>query len=115
MKENEVLARFVGKLIIKENALLTENREVIQIRMPDGCLNEYPLYSMPAFHLRWELLMPVWYKFKDLKIDIKDGQLAFAIHCTKIEHAILHKGPLPTEACKLLAQAIEWYNANKQL
>jgi hypothetical protein len=114
MTDNETIARFVGKLI-KGKPFILENREVIQIRMPDGSLNEYPLHSLPAFHLRWELLMPVWYKFRDLKFEVGDNK---GTHCTCkewIADAIVNKGPTPSEACRLLAEGIRWYNTiNKQ-
>lgn len=98
MKENEVLARFMGHEI------------------KEGWVTLYPGGEMNVCNLKydkdWNDLMPVWYKFRDLKFEDAGSHLNYKI---QIVNAIVNKGPSPEEACKRLSEAIEWYNANKQL
>lgn len=59
---------------------------------------------------KFSWLMPVWYKFKDL--DCTESR--FIKYRGEISMAILHSGPSPSEACKLLAEGIRWYNSVKK-
>jgi hypothetical protein len=72
------------------------------------------------YHTSWSWLMPVWYKFKELKYpvpsSISSGQFygLFLDYQGQIIRAIIHSGPSPSEACKLLAEGIRWYNSVKK-
>lgn len=91
MKENEVLARFMGH---------------------EEGYDEHGVWQKLQYNTSWSWLMPVWYKFNDLQVNNITDQHYLSACKYAVGNAILEKGC--AEACKLLAQAIEWYNANKQ-
>lgn len=99
MKENEVLARFMGHEI------------------KEGWVTLYPGGEMNVCNLKydkdWNDLMPVWYKFNAIQVNNITDQHYLSACKYAVGNAILEKGC--AEACSLLAKAIEWYNANKQL
>ena len=66
------------------------------------------------FNVNWQSLMPVWYKFRALAIHNRLDLVHYKNHMIRIENAIIHKGPSPAEACKLLAEGIKWYNSIKK-
>lgn len=109
MKENEVLSRFMGLKQDTYSKLWPNPTGLTYDRAPE------PLYSKS-----YDWLMPVWYKFRDLHKGI-NTQVLLDIHKDyrkEIGNTILNSWDSSegcAEACKLLAQAIEWYNANKQL
>jgi hypothetical protein len=84
----------------------------------DGHDNHWQ-YALP-FDSDWSWLMPVWYKFRDLKIDgaYSDTTISEVSKLQRLKgeigRAILRKGPSPSEACHLLAEGIRWYNSIKQ-
>lgn len=110
MKENEVLARFVAyKTDVVQHGYRNETyywiKDVPLNNDDNDCHNQHSL----KFDKSWSWLMPVWYKFRDLKFEDAGCHLNYKI---QIVNAIVNKGP--EEACKRLSEAIEWYNANKQ-
>src|SRR5687768_17604117 len=100
--DNEVIADFIGKRLPGEP-------QQWDLPMCDGY---YPSSKTLEFDKRWERLMPVWYKFKELKYPVpsslSSGQFygLFLDYQGQIIRAIIHKGPSPAEACKLLAEGI---------
>lgn len=62
----------------------------------------------------WRWLMPVWYKFRDLKFKVGDNKGTHWTYKDLISDAIVNKGPTPSEACRLLADGIRWYKTIKQ-
>lgn len=67
-------------------------------------------YKKMKYATSFDWLMPVWYKFRDLKVEAGLGD--FTLHKAAIERAICHQGI--EEACKLLAEGIRWYNSVKK-
>jgi hypothetical protein len=110
LTDNEVLAEFDGyKLRWASDTSVNNNGP-----------SSWPLYTKDGittdavhYDSDWRELMPVWYKFRAFKVGIEDGLLAVEIHTRSIEDAILI-GPTPAEACKLLANAIRWYQSVKK-
>lgn len=71
--------------------------------------------EIPPYDSDWRLLMPVWYKFRELKFDMFSDIAATHIElCHDIGYVILYQGPTPSEACRLLAEGIRWYKSIKQ-
>jgi hypothetical protein len=72
------------------------------------------------YHKSWGKIMPVWYKFRDLKIEgiVTENTIADVSRLQRlkgtIRRAILLKGPSPKVAAKHLANAIRWYQTVKQ-
>lgn len=64
------------------------------------------------YHDSFDWLMPVWYKFKELKCPepYQDHWNKLGEFKRVVGQAILHHGPTPSEACRLLAEGIRWYN-----
>lgn len=106
-KDNAIIADFIGKRITRD---LPGDKQQWQLPMCEGY---YPSTETLEFHKRWERLMPVWYKFRDLKFE-GVAKLIFIARKAKVEDAILNSGPSPSEACKLLAEGIRWYNSTTQ-
>jgi hypothetical protein len=102
LTDNEVLEVFMGLPLTKEVPKFSGGFETVPFRAL-------------KYHMLWEELMPVWYKFNDLGLwgNMKDRR-TYTRFCSDIEDAILFKGPTPSEACKHLANAIRWYNTVKQ-
>lgn len=112
---NEVLARFLG-----------------WEKYGNGykCPNIYPIENSTSagwttfthtsfeFNTRFDWLMPVWYKFRDLKFEdtatFEDRLVLrkYLYLTDKIREAIL-EGPTPLEAFKELVSGITWYNSIK--
>jgi hypothetical protein len=106
LTDNEVLADFVGKRLEKPSKGYDQQWELPM------CEGYYPSVNNLEFDKRWERIMPVWYKFNDLgPWDNMKDMRKYTWFCSDIEHAILHQGPTPSEACKLLANAIRWYQS----
>ena len=108
LTDNEVLADFIGKRLEKPSKGYDQQWE---LPMCDGY---YPSVKTLEFDKRWERLMPVWYKFRDLKFEDYDDTTAFLNHKIRIVAAIINEGPTPAEACRLLAYAIRWYQQINQ-
>jgi hypothetical protein len=109
LTDNEVLADFVGKRLEKPSKGYDQQWE---LPMCDGY---YPSVKTLEFDKRWERLMPVWYKFSALGPWSKmEDLVAYTKLCSHIEDAILNSGPTPAKACKLLANAIRWYQQIKK-
>jgi hypothetical protein len=84
-----------------------------------GKLWSHPLIKGTHFNLQynssWDWLMPVWYKFRDLKFEGEEVSQEHALFSMAINVAIIHKckdSPLP--AFNELVSAINWYNTIKQ-
>ncbi len=63
------------------------------------------------YHKSYDWLMPVWFKFRDLKKDkefVKNNFIEFSCKKNIIADSILEKSI--SEAHKLLYEAITWYN-----
>lgn len=71
-------------------------------------------WVFPGYSENWSRLMPVWYKFRDLKFDEVANQIEHSNIRTVIGAAILNEGPTPAAACALLANAIRWYQSVKK-
>lgn len=110
--DNEVIARFMDIMIFKTYAECEA--------FPIEKLKPWSLPEQLTYHTSWEKLMPVWYKFKELKYPVRSslasGQFysLFLDYQRQIVKAITHSGPSPSEACKLLAEGIRWYNSTTQ-
>jgi hypothetical protein len=113
MTDNETIAEFDGIKLIQmriRSFSYWENSDGDRIDYHDVNYGKY-----------WGQFMPAWYKFKDLKIEggYSNDTIAqiskLIVLKRKIGFAILHRGPTPAEACRLLAEGIRWYNTiNKQ-
>lgn len=104
LTDNEVIARFMGIMIFNTYAEMQA--------VPLAVLKPWALPHQLKYHEKWDELMPVWYKFKDLTMGKPENLKQLTRHCGNIEHAILHEGV--SEACKLLAEGIRWYNSVKK-
>lgn len=102
--DNEVIARFMDIMIFKTYAECEA--------FPIEKLKPWSLPEQLTYHTSWEKLMPVWYKFKDLNIEDRRKNIVFERFYLRIKDAILHQGC--SEACKLLAEGIRWYNSTTQ-
>jgi hypothetical protein len=110
MTDNETIAEFMGAKFIND--------------APDEFPNGYYYWengdweSIDEFKYDsdWQDLMPVWYKFNSLYkgINTQELQDTYKEYREEIGNTILHKGPTPSEACRLLAEAIRWYKTIKQ-
>lgn len=103
---NEIIGDFIGKRLDNTSIGFPQ-----QWKLP-MCDGYFP--SDLAFDKKWERLIPAWYKFYALKFSDRDANDSHYQHTYAIGHAILHKGPSPAEACRLLAEAIRWYKSIKQ-
>lgn len=95
--KNEVLARFLG-----------------WEKYGDGYKSTIAGWTTFAFtsFARFDLLMPVWYKFRDLHIQIEARHFdKYSFLCNSIGNAILNQGI--SEAFKELVSGITWYNSIK--
>lgn len=98
----------------EDKTTITDN-EVIVYCIELAKFMEFPYTKIvPQYHRDWSALMPVWYKFKDLEFDAVSVDVEHVQHCREISNAILYHGPSPSEACKLLAEGIRWYNSVKK-
>jgi hypothetical protein len=111
LTDNEVLADFIGKRLEKPSTGFYQQWEFPR----EMCDGYYPSVPHLEFDKRWERLMPVWYKFRDLSFPEICSERVDTLREWKqdIGEAIL-KGPTPSEACKLLANAIRWYQSVKK-
>lgn len=62
------------------------------------------------YHNSWDWLMPVWYKFRDLRFSETKLQLQHSNWKTPIDNAICYQSIQSTHL--LLFNAIQWYNQN---
>ncbi len=123
LTDNETIALFMGWRIegepefIKPYEIWISETGARMYPRTDPQGNKYP--EKFEFHTSWNWLMPVWYKFKELKYPVRSslasGQFysLFLDYQRQIVKAITHSGPSPSEACKLLAEGIRWYNSIK--
>lgn len=65
-----------------------------------------------VYHDDFNLLMPVWYKFRDLQVSTFGHRNVLVEHMDKIAYAILRQSI--TEVFKALVEAIKWYNSLKK-
>lgn len=70
--------------------------------------------ELAKYNTSYDWLMPVWYKFRDLKFGPGDEIFQHGHLCAAISFQIISGGPSPSEACKLLAEGIRWYNSTTQ-
>lgn len=109
MTDNETIADLIGKRITRD---LPGDKQQWQLPM---CNGYYPSSDTLEFDKRWERLIPAYYKFRELPCaGPMETVREFTRHCSNIEDAILHLGPTPAEACRLLADGIRWYKSIKQ-
>lgn len=108
LTDNEVIAAFSGW-----TRLQTEYDVFFNDQGKPCTLDNWTFHlNHLDFHSNWQRLMPVWYKFRDLEgFQFDDDHTA---HCEKIGDSIVFGGPSPSEACKLLAEGIRWYNSTTQ-
>lgn len=110
--DNEVLADFMG---LKVNDIIAPFDEYHIVH--DG-IDRFVKADQLPYPKSWSALMPVWYKFKELKYPVpsslSSGQFygLFLDHQGQIIRSILHSGC--AEACKLLSDGIRWYNTIKK-
>lgn len=110
LTDNEVIAAFSGW-----TRLQTEYDVFFNDQGKPCTLDNWTFHlNHLDFHSNWQRLMPVWYKFRDLTIHNRLDLVHYKNRRIGIENAILHKGPSPSEACKLLAEGIRWYNSINQ-
>jgi hypothetical protein len=109
--DNEVIARFMDMVANPFNNRMYSNAE--DVHTCEGQVYG-DWHDITLFQTSWERLMPVWYKFRDLKFQPDCDKFHHDIICDGIRFAITNKGPSPSEACKLLAEGIKWYNSVKK-
>ena len=116
LTDNEVIAAFSGW-----TRLQTEYDVFFNDQGKPCTLDNWTFHlNHLDFHSNWQRLMPVWYKFKELKYPVRSslasGQFysLFLDYQRQIVKAITHSGLSPSEACKLLAEGIRWYNSTTQ-
>ena len=70
--------------------------------------NELPKMK---YHSDWGWLIPVWYKFRDLRFDDFMDQFKHSDFKRLISHAICYEGI--ENAYNEICKAIKWYNSQK--
>jgi hypothetical protein len=114
LTDNEVLANFDG--LTRVGTLNGDIFTQTGWNIPSDCPYALDMIVTSGdlnYHKDWSALMPVWYKFRDLKFDEVANQIEHSNIRTVIGAAILNEGPTPAAACALLANAIRWYNQIK--
>ncbi len=93
---NKVLAEFMGQHVTP-NAL---RRNVVMGKSFYECELQY--------HSSWDWLLPVWIKFRDLKVDDFD----YIDHSYCVDHLkdLLFRSDSPSDFFPHLVEAIKWYN-----
>ena len=112
LTDNEVLADFIGKRLEKPSIGFYQQWEFPR----EMCDGYYPSVPHLEFDKRWERLMPVWYKFRDLEFEDELSKTLHANYCARLAHGIAW-GEIETvnkKACALLANAIRWYQSVKK-
>jgi hypothetical protein len=107
--DNEVLAEFMG--IVPDHLEHEEGIDYDWKNCPPGL--HWAFKDHPPFDSDWLWLMPVWYKFRDLKFTTASA--AGAAHrrkCDRIRIAITSCG-IP-ETFEELVEAVKWYNTIKK-
>jgi hypothetical protein len=113
LTDNEVIARFMDMVANPFNNRMYSNAD--DVHTCEGQVYG-DWHDITLFQTSWERLMPVWYKFKE--INPRDYNADYEVYndwckiSMDISKAILHSGP--SEACKLLAEGIRWYNSVKK-
>jgi hypothetical protein len=107
MDNNEVLADFSGGKFEKVEIMTYGGKRTGKWTFDNGlwCYADQLDYSTD-----WRRLMPVWYKFRDTQMPEHWGTMKY--HKDLVAKAIVNHGC--AEACKLLANAIRWYQSVKK-
>jgi hypothetical protein len=103
---NEVLCQFMKGV----------HHQHAEIYLLDVKLDGTRVYDPSEFkyHKEFNWLMPVWYKFRDLKFEGFHGhRISHENFVFRISAAILHKDS-PEPAFNELVKGIDWYNTIKQ-
>jgi hypothetical protein len=100
--DNEVLAEFMG-LAHRRSDFFRDN--------PVEVFTKH--WEFPRYLTSWNWLMPVWYKFRDLKMDLAlHDYKTYKQHWYELANDIPRK---PIEhVFKALVEAIKWYNTVKK-
>lgn len=106
MTDNEILARFESLQPQNEDGTGFVHED------EDGLTWGYNTPDELEYHKKFSWLMPVWYKFRELKIADVERAHVHKNWSDEIGNAILHSGC--AEACNLLAEGIRWYNSIKK-
>jgi hypothetical protein len=106
--------------VYKEHDLIDDNNELIALF--DGwelverdnvyCFtkNGYRLYHYElGYHSNWSFLIPVWYKFKDLRFENVGHQLEHSNFKTNIAYSICYRNI--ESAFQSIVSGIQWYNS----
>lgn len=75
-------------------------------------LNAYYKEDELNYHKDWNILMEVWYKFRDLRFEEMRDQFMHSDWRTIIGHKIAYNSI--NDAYKSVIKAINWYNSTKQ-
>jgi hypothetical protein len=110
LTDNEVLAEFNGGKFEKAEVMTYGGKRTGKWTFDDGlwCYDDQLDYSTD-----WRRLMPVWYKFRDLQFGSFGHHNTWLEHKDFVSYAILNQGC--AEACKLLANAIRWYQQTQKV
>jgi hypothetical protein len=111
LTDNEVIARFMDMVANPFNNRMYSNAD--DVHTCEGQVYG-DWHDITLFQTSWERLMPVWYKFRDLKFNDLGDELSHDYFCDNLRYTISEAGPSPSEACKLLAEGIRWYNTIKK-
>ena len=118
LTDNEVICQFMGFEIVSENPVIkgivchgrTWKAPVENVLPYWGGFRAEQLHK---FESSWSWLMPVWYKFRDLKMgNNEDHEVEHSDRMLRIADTVAY-GSIE-EACKLLAKGIRWYNGIKK-
>ncbi len=83
-----------------------------RIRIKKNASAYYCLATKFKYHLSYEWLMPVWFKFRDLKNSEHNSWRGHTDLCGIIRAAMMNEDII--EAFNEIVRAILWYNAIKQ-
>ncbi len=106
----------------EEEKLIDDNNELIVIfdgwelteRNKTTCFvkNGYRLYHYELrYHNRWDLLMPIWVKFRNLKFEVIQEQFEHSEFRQNIAHLICYS--TIESAHQAVVSGIQWYNSIK--
>lgn len=76
--------------------------------------NKYYEYHDLRYHKDWNLIMPVWVKFRDLRFDNESAEKGHSEWCGSLSW-YLYSSNEPARFCERLYYAITWYNSLKRV
>jgi hypothetical protein len=92
---------------------LTDNEVIARFDGREEGYDEHGVWQKLRYNSDWRDLMPVWYKFRDLKMDLGLSEYkTYKWYWYELANDIPRK-PI-ADVCKLLAEGIRWYNSVKK-